>query len=104
MRALSFYVLCAAQAVCQQADRDFILTTNSSLVLLEVSVRDRAGHHVSLNRENFQIRENGKPQTISQFAHDDAPVTIGLVIDDSGSMKRKRAEVIDSSIAFLDSS
>ena len=89
----------------QQAEREFTLTTDANLVLLDVSVRDRAGRHVSdLGRENFRVWENGKPQTVSQFAREDQPVTVGLVIDDSGSMRSKRDEVTNAAMTFIGSS
>src|SRR5262249_22575676 len=89
----------------QQPERDYTISTTSNLVLLEVSVQDRLGHYVpNLHPEDFYVRENGRLQKISQFSKDDAPVTIGLVIDDSGSMRTKRQEVIHSATTFLESS
>lgn len=81
---------------------DFKLTANSELVLLDVGVEDKNGGYVSdLTQENFKIFENGKPQTITQFGNDDVPVTVGLVIDNSGSMRPKRAEVVTAGLAFV---
>lgn len=90
----------------QSADnQDFKFTANSDLVLLDVSVMDAKGGFVSdLKKENFQIRENGKLQTISHFGKEDTPITVGLVVDDSHSMKSKRADVINSALAFVDAS
>ena len=91
-----------AQPVSQQ---DFKFTANSDLVLLDVSVMEAKGGFVSdLKKENFQIYENGKLQTISHFGKDDTPITVGLVVDDSHSMKPKRVEVINSALAFIDAS
>jgi len=79
--------------------------TTSELVLLDVSVKGSKGGFVTnLTKENFQIYENGKLQTITQFGHEDEPITVGLILDDSHSMKSKRVEVIDSALAFIDSS
>jgi VWFA-related protein len=86
-------------------EKDFTLTAHAELVLLDVSVKEAKGGYVSgLKKENFQVYENGKLQTISQFSSEDTPITAGLVIDDSGSMRSKRAEVINSALAFIDAS
>ncbi len=47
-----------------------------------------------LAQENFKVYENGKPQQITQFANADIPVTVGILVDESGSMRPKRTEVI----------
>jgi len=84
---------------------DFKFTANSNLVLLDVSVKEAKGGFVSnLKKENFQIYENGKLQTISHFGKEDTPITVGLVLDDSHSMKPKRADVINAALAFVDAS
>jgi Ca-activated chloride channel homolog len=92
--------------LCQSADKqDFNFATHSDLVLLDVSVKEAKGGFVStLKKENFRIYENGKLQTISQFGTDDTPITVGLVLDDSHSMKPKRGEVINSALAFINAS
>jgi Ca-activated chloride channel family protein len=91
--------------LAQVGEHDFKLKAAAILVMLEVSAKDREGRFVSdLTRGAFHVRENGKAQTISQFSKEDAPVTIGLVIDDSASMKTKYSEVINSAMIFLSSS
>ncbi len=81
--------------------QEFTIQTTSRLVLLDVSVKDAAGGFVSdLQKGNFKILENGKPQEISQFANSDIPVTAGIVVDESGSMRPKRAEVITAALVF----
>jgi Ca-activated chloride channel family protein len=86
-------------------EQEFTLTAHAELVLLDVSVKEAKGGYVSgLKKENFQIYENGKLQTISHFSSEDTPITAGLVIDDSRSMRSKRAEVINSALAFIDAS
>ena len=79
----------------------FTLRTTSRLVLLDVSVKDAAGGFVAgLSKDAFKIYENGKLQEISQFADADIPVTVGIAVDESGSMRPKRAEVITAALAF----
>jgi Ca-activated chloride channel family protein len=87
------------------SEKEFTLTAHAELVLLDVSVKEEKGGYLSgLKKENFQVYENGKLQTISQFSSEDTPITVGLVIDDSRSMRSKRAEVISSALAFINAS
>ena len=80
---------------------EFTISTTSRLVLLDISVKDSAGGFVSgLTKDNFKIFEDGKPQEITQFANADIPVTAGLVVDESGSMLPKRAQVITAALVF----
>ncbi len=84
---------------------DYTIRTTSRLVLLDVSVQDAQGGFVSgLKTDNFQVFEDGKLQKISQFADADVPVTVGLVVDESGSMGPKRREVILAAIEFIQAS
>lgn len=88
-----------------QESQEFTIRTTSRLVLLDVSVKDATGGLVSgLARENFQIYEDGKPQQITHFARADIPVTVGLVVDESGSMRHKQPEVIAAAGAFIQAS
>jgi VWFA-related protein len=84
---------------------NFIIHTTSRLVLLDVSVKDGAGGFVSgLTKDDFKVYENGKLQTITQFADADVPVTVGIVVDESGSMRPKRAQVITAALVFNEAS
>jgi len=75
------------------------------LVVLQATVHDRAGHTVrELSRQDFQVFDDGRPQPIQLFRHEDTPVTVGLVIDHSGSMREKLAEVTSAARAFVRSS
>ncbi len=74
----------------------------SDLVVLHVSVRDRGGRYISgLEREAFTVIDAGKPQTIAMFAAEDVPATIGILIDNSNSMRPHREIVIGSAVEFL---
>jgi len=80
----------------------FTLRTTSRLVLLDVSVKDSKGGFVSgLTQDQFKVFEDGKPQAITQFANSDVPVTVGIVVDESGSMRPKRPEVITAALEFI---
>jgi Ca-activated chloride channel homolog len=80
---------------------EFTIRTTSRLVLLDVSVKDASGGFVAgLSKDSFQVYEDGKPQQITHFADGDIPVTVGIAVDESGSMRPKRAEVITAALAF----
>jgi Ca-activated chloride channel homolog len=84
---------------------DFTLRSEVRLVLLDVSVTGKEGGFVTdLSRENFTVLEEGVPQRISVFDHNDAPVTCGLVVDESRSMTPKRQNVLDAATAFIEAS
>src|SRR3954451_9616885 len=80
-------------------------TSRSELTVLHVSVVDRrAGFVAGLPKDAFEIFEDGRPQPVGFFQNDDTPVTVGLVIDSSGSMLRRRDAVIAAGVAFAESS
>ncbi len=92
------------QAV-QSDDKDYTIRTTSRLVLLDVSVKDPKGGFVSgLTKENFHVFEDGKPQEITQFANADIPITVGILVDESGSMRPKRVEVLTAALSFITAS
>jgi Ca-activated chloride channel family protein len=77
----------------------------SELVVLHVLVRDRHGAYVGgLQERGFRVYEEQQPRPIKFFLSEDAPVTIGLLIDSSGSMAPVRDRVIAASSAFVESS
>lgn len=83
-------------------EQPFKLTATAELVLLDVSVKDAAGGRVAgLGKNDFRIYEGGKLQTITHFAAEDVPVTAGLVIDTSGSMRTKHREVVTAAMVFI---
>jgi Ca-activated chloride channel homolog len=74
---------------------DFTIHNEVRLVLLDVGVQNRDGNFVpGLSKQNFTVFENGQPQTISVFDNEDAPVTMGILVDESGSMIPKRRQVL----------
>jgi Ca-activated chloride channel homolog len=74
-------------------------------VALPVVVTDRLGQFVSgLKPEDFLVFENGRPQVISAFGNEDLPMTVGLVVDSSESMRAKRGEVRAVAMSFVESS
>ena len=94
-----------SQATQQKQDEDYTIRTTSRLVLLDVSVKNAAGGFVSgLTRDNFKIYEDGKQQQLTQFGGADQPVTVGIVVDESGSMGPKRVEAIAAALEFIKAS
>jgi VWFA-related protein len=74
-------------------------------VVLPTTVVDKNGHLVTtLPREAFTVLENGVQQEIKQFKREDVPVSMGLVIDNSGSMREKRAKVEAAALALVKAS
>ena len=97
--AFVFALLSAPSA--QEPDAKAHFSTQSELVVLHVAVKDRKGGYVGgLGQDSFRVLENRRPQEISFFNNQDAPVTVGLLIDASGSMAPNRSMVIAASMAF----
>ncbi len=83
----------------------FTLSVDVDLVVFNVTVLDRNGRAVTgLTADNFQVFEDGRKEEIKIFQPEDTPATIGLVIDNSGSMANKRAEVVSAGSAFVSAS
>ena len=103
--ALGALALSAPQNAVLPSDKDFTIRSDVRLVLLDVSVKDPDGEFVSgLTKDNFTVYEDGKPQKIVQFANQDIPVTVGIVVDESGSMRPKQNETITAAMTFIESS
>ena len=79
----------------------FTISDNVNLVLLDVSVKGRNGGYIAgLQKTNFRVFEDGRRREITQFASIDTPVTVGLVVDNSGSMRAKKPEVTMAGLSF----
>jgi Ca-activated chloride channel homolog len=83
----------------------YTINVSVDMVVLHATVRNRRGNLVSgLGQDDFQVYEDGVLQQIQSFSHEDIPVTVGLVVDNSGSMRPKRPEVIAAALTFARSS
>lgn len=83
----------------------FQISVDVDLVVLQAVVHDHAGHLVSdLQERDFEIYEDGARQSIQVFRHEDVPVTVGLIVDHSGSMRQKLVDVIEAARSFARSS
>jgi VWFA-related protein len=80
----------------------FTLHTDVYEVRLNASVIDSSGHTVdTLPEDAFHVYEDGVPQQIVGFKHEDMPVSLGILIDSSGSMYDKRAAVDAASLNLV---
>ena len=80
-----------------------VIKTDVKLVLVPVSVTDPRQRLVTgLRAENFQLFEGKKPQEIRHFSSEDVPVSIGIVLDSSGSMRAKMSRVRDAVNQFCE--
>src|ERR1700730_7558102 len=72
----------------------FVFHADVQEVLLHATVIDDKQRMISnLDKNAFTVFEDGKPQVIKSFRYEDVPISLGIVIDNSGSMREKRAKV-----------
>ena len=92
----------------QQSSDDngtFVIRKDVDEVLLHATVvDDRQRIVTNLDKNAFSVFEDGKPQTIISFRHEDIPVAMGILIDNSGSMREKRAKVNQAALNLVRSS
>jgi Ca-activated chloride channel family protein len=107
-KVLLILLLCfpSLPGTAQQLRQDLVapsIRTNVSLVLVPVTVTDRRGAMVNgLDRTNFTVLEDKVPQPIVAFTAQDAPASVGLIFDSSGSM-RDNLDIAKSAVrAFAD--
>ena len=82
-----------------------VFSSGAELVVTHVTVKDRRGAYATaLPREVFRILEDGVPQRIDLFTGEESPVTVGLLVDSSGSMREGRTRVIAAAAAFAEAS
>ena len=85
--------------------QDGRIRANVDLVVIHATVLDPRGHVVTdLPRGAFKIFENKIEQELKEFRREDIPVTVGLVIDNSGSMREKREKVNAAALTFVKTS
>jgi Ca-activated chloride channel family protein len=86
----------------EKQNKDYKISVDVELVQLPVSVLDKDGHPVNgLTKDNFQVFEDGTQQQITLFKHEDVPISLGLIIDNSGSMRNKRERVNSAALTFV---
>jgi Ca-activated chloride channel family protein len=78
------------------------LKANADLVLVPVTITDPMNRLVTgLDKENFQLFEGGTNQEIKTFSSEDAPVSLGVIFDSSGSMASKMDRAKDAVVEFF---
>ena len=86
-------------------DRDngkYTLQRNVDEVVLSATVLDDKQHTVTtLTKDDFKVSEDGVPQVISSFQHQDIPISLGILVDNSGSMRTKRQAVNSSALDLV---
>ncbi|HEX3891103.1 MAG TPA: VWA domain-containing protein [Terracidiphilus sp.] len=83
----------------------YTLHANVDEVLLNCSVIDEDGHTVDdLSQNDFRVWEDGVPQTVNSVVHQDTPVSMGILVDNSGSMRDKRSAVSTAALKLLKAS
>ena len=87
------------------ANGRYTLTQNVDEVLLNVSVFDRNHNLINnLTKNDFKVYEDGVPQAIAAFEHQDLPVSMGILVDNSGSMRDKRVAVNEAALDLVKAS
>jgi len=97
----------AASAAAGAGSGDEIPTfrADSRLVVLPVTVTDKSGKLVTnLSQQSFKVFENGVVQPIKIFKREDVPISLGIIIDNSGSMRDKRVKVETASADLVKAS
>jgi Ca-activated chloride channel family protein len=91
-----------AQADEHVADKDGVIKLDTDLVQLDVKVVDQNNIAVmNLNKEDFSVYEDKVKQTINNVSREEVPISMGLVIDTSGSMKSKLQTVSDAAVSLI---
>jgi VWFA-related protein len=88
-----------------RGEGQYTIAVDVDLVVFNVTVTDSKGRHVSgLGASDFHILEENRLQDITLFKAEDVPASIGLIVDNSGSMHDKRADVAKAALAFASAS
>jgi VWFA-related protein len=106
MRAPSSFIIAAVLAATAvagaQSQEGFRFRSGVDLVNVTATVTDEDGRFVSgLRREDFTVYEDGKLQDVSHFSNDRVPVSLGLLLDTSGSMSAEKMSAARSAIDRL---
>ena len=103
--ALPAAVVCSFALFASPPGGQADFQVDSTLVVLHVTVTDHKGRFIrELPESDFHVFEDGVEQKIAVFRREESPVAVGLVVDNSGSMRRKIPDVVAASDAFARSS
>jgi Ca-activated chloride channel family protein len=100
-KSLLLFPLILASALWSQ-DSAFKLSVNVDLTEVHVNVTDDKDHPVgSLKKENFRVFEDRTEQMVAVFKHEDIPVSLGLVIDNSRSIEPRKQRLDAAALSFV---
>lgn len=99
LAVLAALVAAAVGVGAQSQDDGFKFKSGVELVNVTATVSDDNGHFVTgLTKDDFAILEDGQPQEIAQFSNDRVPVSLGILLDTSGSMTPEKMSSARSAI------
>src|SRR5579862_804595 len=113
MRLLSSFLLAGSLLFAQsarppaapQSQEDPTFRADTRLVILPISVSDKSGKLITdIPQKAFKVYENGAEQPIKIFRREDVPISLGIIIDNSGSMREKRQRVETASLDLVKAS
>jgi Ca-activated chloride channel family protein len=92
----------AALSAIERERGKYTLRTDAYEVRLNATVLDGSGRSIqTLDKDAFRVYEDGVPQTITSFRHEDLPVSLGILVDSSGSMYDKRVAVEQAALDLI---
>ena len=101
MRVPAFLLFLTLAALVSAQEPLLFKSASSDLVVLSATVTDPdGGFKADLAGEQFAIFDEGKRQPIALFSGEDSPVSVGLIIDNSASMRAKAGEVLAATVEF----
>lgn len=97
--------LSIAGGVAALAQEDPVFTSDTRLVLLHATVVDNKGNIITdLPRSAFKVYENNVEQPLKLFRREDVPISLGLIVDNSGSMRMRRNKVESAALQMVKAS
>ncbi|HKO97941.1 MAG TPA: VWA domain-containing protein [Pyrinomonadaceae bacterium] len=88
----------------EDIDEGSIVRVNTELVTLNVRVIDRNNRPIdNVNQNNFHVFEDGVPQPIESFTREEIPISYGMAVDTSGSLRSQLQGVIDAGKTIINS-
>src|SRR5215831_15329443 len=104
-RNLKVFLPIAAVCLVAAAQESAVFRSDTRIVVCHVTVMDKSGHLITnLPKDAFTVYENKVKQEIRSFKREDLPVSLGLVIDNSGSMRNKLDRVKAAAVALVEAS
>lgn len=101
----SVLLLALTASLLAQQEEPPTFSSDTRLVVLHASVMDKNGKLLNkLPKDSFRVQENGVDQQIRDFKREDIAVSMGLIIDNSGSMRDKRQKVEAAALALVKAS